>query len=157
MCNCSTPHCRHAQRPNLLARHDYARHPRPPQHQRRASSSQGGAPVKSLGGGSYWGPNFLRGGCLDGSAAAATATKERLASGGRRHDAARLGGRRWLAGLAAWCRRPWRGASRRAGWRRGVPGHAEREAGEAALAWHTAPRAGGWHDAVSLEFAEASE
>ena len=48
------------------------------------------------------------------------------------------------------------GASRRVGWRRGVPGHAEREAGEAALAWHTAPGAGGWHDAVSLEFAEAN-
>jgi hypothetical protein len=66
-------------------------------HTRRASSSQGGAPVKSLGGGSYWGPNFLRGGCLDGSAATATATKERLASGGRRHDATGLGGRRRLA------------------------------------------------------------
>ena len=46
--------------------------------------------------------------------------------------------------------------SRRAGWRRGVPGQAEREAGEAALAWHTAPGAGGWHDAVSLELAEAN-
>jgi len=46
-----------------------------PKHTRRASSSQGGAPVKSLGGGIYWGPNFLRGGCLDGSAAAATAKR----------------------------------------------------------------------------------
>lgn len=46
-----------------------------PNHTRRASSSQGGAPVKSLGGGIYWGPNFLRGGCLDGSAAAATAKR----------------------------------------------------------------------------------
>lgn len=52
-----------------------------PKHTRRASSSQGGAPVKSLGDDKHrftsrpHRPNFLRGGCLDGSAAAATAQR----------------------------------------------------------------------------------
>ena len=59
-----------------------------PNDTRRAGGSQGGAPVKSLGGVDVVGsqdfrrPKFLRGGCLDGSAAAATATKERLTVAG---------------------------------------------------------------------------